>query len=132
MCEQHQSERTWGFRFSLTDAAALVLLGATVAILNRVGSDLWWIVTLVAAHFFLFCNVFRVVRRRELIWAAVFVVNVGFWLLLGRLDGFKVLVCQLPISAVIIAWEIRAARYHGILADRVNPALQDYIQGRVP
>jgi hypothetical protein len=86
----------------------------------------------VGGHFFLFCNVFRVVRRRELIWAGLYVVNAGFWLALNRLDWFNVLACQLPISAGVIAWELKASRYHGIFADRLNLQLSDYLEGRIP
>ncbi len=123
--------RTWGFRFSPTDAVALVAFGATVVILRRYGSGLSWIVAITAGHFFLFCNVFRVVRRRELIWAALFVLNVGFWLLLGRLDWFNVLACQLPVSTGVIGWELKATGYHGIFADRLNPRLTEYLDGRI-
>jgi len=132
MDEKPRQNRTWGFRFSFVDAVALASFGVTVAALHRFGSSMAWVVAVVAAHFFLFCNIFRVVRRRELIWAGIFVLNVGFWLLLGRLDWFNVLACQLPVSAGVIAWEIRATRYHGVLADRLNPALEDYIEGRIP
>ena len=57
MRERHQHMRTWGFRFSPTDAVALILFGAAVSILHRFGSSLSWIVAIVAGHFFLFCNV---------------------------------------------------------------------------
>jgi len=130
MHEEHQSKRTWGFRFSTTDAGALVLFGTTVTLLHP--TSLSWIVAIVAVHFFLFCNVFRVVRRRELIWAAAFVLNVGLWLALDRLDWRIVLLCQLPVSIGIIAWELKAARYHGVFADRLNDRLTDYIEGRIP
>jgi hypothetical protein len=132
MTEQLLQKRTWGFRFSLLDAVVLAVLAGIVATLHRFGSGLWWILAIVAVHFFLFCNIFRVVRRRELIWAAAFVANVGFWILLGQQNWFNVLACQLPISAGIIAWELRATRYHGVFADRLNPMLQDYLQGRIP
>ena len=132
MSEQHQHVRTWGFRFSPTDAVALLLFGAAVAVLHRFGSSLSWLVAIVAIHFFMFCDIFRVVRRRELIWAAAFVVNVGFWIVLGRLDWTNVLACQLPISTGVIAWELKVARYHGVFADRLNARLADYLQGRVP
>ena len=88
-------------------------------------------VVIAAGHFFLFCSVFRVARRRELIWAAFFVLNVGFWLLLGRLDWFNVLACQLPVSTGVIAWELKSTSYHGIFADRLNPTLSDYLEGRI-
>src|SRR5882762_5550913 len=92
------SQRTWGFRFSVADAVALVAFGAFAASVNWLGSSLWWLVVIAAGHFFLFCNVFRVIRRRELIWAFFFILNVGLWLLLDRLDWFNVLACQLPMS----------------------------------
>jgi hypothetical protein len=127
-----QHKRTWGFRFSLTDAGALLAFGAGAVALHRLESGLWWVVAIAAGHFFLFCNVFRVLRRRELLWAALFVLNVGFSIWLGRLDWFSVLACQLPVTAGVIAWELKAARYHGIFADRFNARLGDYIDGRIP
>jgi uncharacterized membrane protein (UPF0136 family) len=132
MCEELQRKRTWGFRFSAIDAIALIVFGVAIAVLQRFDSSLSWIVAIVAGHFFLFCNIFRLVRQRELIWAVLFVVNVGSWLFLGQLDWFKVLACQLPVSAGVIAWELKAARYHGLFADRINPALPDYLEGRIP
>ncbi len=131
MCERSQPKRAWGFRFSPMDAAALVLLGAAVAILHRFGSNLSWMVAIVAGHFFLFCNVFRVRRRRELFWAAAFLANAGLWLLFGQLDWFRLLVCQLPVTAGVIAWELKSARYHGVFADRLNAHLDDHIEGRI-
>lgn len=71
-------------------------------------------------------------RRRELIWAAFFVLNVGLWLLLDRLDWFSVLACQLPVNVGVIAWELKATRYHGIFAGRPHPNLKDYLEGRIP
>ena len=132
MCEKLQRTRTWGFRFSFTDAVALVTFGVTVAILQWIGSSLSWVVIMVAGHFFLFCNLFRVARRRELIWAAFFVLNVASWLFLGHLNWFNVLACQLPVSVGVIAWELKATRYHGIFADRLNARLGDYVDGRIP
>ncbi len=126
------ARRTWGFRFFVADAVALAGFAAAIFGLYRLESELWWLVAIVAGHFFLFCNIFRVVRRRELIWAVLFVLDVGFWLLSGRLDWFNVLACQLPVSVGVIAWELKARRYHGIFADRMNPTLKDYLEGRIP
>lgn len=110
-----------GFRFSPLDAVVVVAFVTAGGVFYRLGSSLWWLVAIVGGHFFLFCNVFRLLRLRELIWAVIFLVNVGFWLLLRRLDWFEVMACQLPVSVGVIAWEIRAKRYHGIFADRLNP-----------
>jgi hypothetical protein len=124
--------RTWGFRLSVIDCVVLVILATITAVLHRLDTSLWWLVAIVAIHFFLFCNVFRVLRIREFVWAGIFVLNVGFWFLLGRLDWFNVMACQLPVSAGVVSWEIRATRYHGIFADRLNPVLNDYLEGKIP
>jgi hypothetical protein len=51
---------------------------------------------------------------------------------LGRLDWFSVLACQMPVSSGVIAWEIKTLCYHGSLADRLNPNLKDFLEGRIP
>jgi hypothetical protein len=132
MCNQTGGKQTWGFRFSAIDALALAAFGALAAGLSRIGSSLWWMVVIVAAHFFLFCNVFRVARRRELLWAAVFILNVATWLLSGRLDWFNVMACQLPVTTGVIAWEIKNARYHGIFADHFNANLKNHSEEGAP
>jgi hypothetical protein len=132
MSDPKRKTRTWGFRFSLTDAVAMgVFLSAAVG-LWRLGSPLWWLLLLAAGHFFLFCNVFRIVRRRELIWAGLFVLNVGVWAWLDRLTWPGVLLCQLPITVGIIIADMRTAGYHGVLAKRLNPRLNDYLEGHFP
>jgi len=122
--------RTWGFRMSAADIAALAAFGVLVVVLRHKESSLWWLLALAAIHFFLFCNVFRLLRRRELIWAGFFVGNVALWTVSGRLDLFNVLACQLPVTVGVLAWEIKAPRYHGIFAARLNPRLNEYLQGR--
>jgi hypothetical protein len=124
--------RTAGLRFSVLDAAVLLVFGLSAVGLATLGSELWWLLLIVAGHFFLFCNVFRVRRRFELIWAAVLLLNAGTWLWLDRLTWLAVLACQLPITAVLIVAEMRMARYHGILARRLNRRLDDYLEGRIP
>ena len=124
--------RTWGFRFVIGDAVAFAAFAIVLAGLRLVGSRLGWVVAIVGVHFFLFCNVFRVSLGRELIWAAIFILNVGFWVLLARLDWFTLLACQMPVTVGVIAWEIKATRYHGIFADRLNSNLGDYLESHIP
>ncbi len=107
------------------------IFAIAAVILQRTGNPLWWILVIVAAHFFLFCNVFRVRRRWEVVWAVVFIVNCVVWLWFGCLDWLRVLSIQLPVTAYLIVAEVRGDRYHGVFARWANPRLNDYIEGRI-
>jgi hypothetical protein len=123
--------RTFGFRFSVTDAVVICIVIAAAGVLRRMENPLWWIVLVVVAHFFLFCNTFRIRRNFEFFWAGTFLLNVGVWLWRERLDCLSVLAIQLPITACLLLAEIRSRRYHGIFAARINPRLNDYVEGRI-
>jgi hypothetical protein len=107
-----------GFRFSVVDGLFLALCaGATVLLRERLGPFVW-IIAAAAGHFFLFCNVFRVRRSYELLWAAVFLANVAAWTWSGRFSWTAVLAVQLPVTALVVALEIRSPRYHGVFSRR--------------
>ena len=77
---------TPGFRLSTLDVLVLVI-GTAVA--TALATVTWWwgfVVGFVLAHFFLFCNVLRLRRSLELVWAGVFVATVACFSLAGRLD----------------------------------------------
>ncbi len=103
-----------GFRFSPRDAVVIVVCTlATAWLWGRVGS-LSLLPFAALVHFFLFCNVFRVRTRYELIWASSFVLNAGAWQLMEALDWRSVLGCQIPITVLVIGAELRSPCYHGI------------------
>lgn len=105
-----------GFRFSAVDGLFLALCaGATVLLRETLGTFVW-IIAAAAGHFFLFCNVFRVRRSYELIWTAVFLVNVTAWTWAERFSWPAVLSVQLPVTVLFIALEIRSPRYHGVFS----------------
>ena len=124
--------RTWGFRCSLTDAIAIGAFMSAAVGLWYLNSPLWWLLVVAAGHFFLFCNVFRIVRRRELIWAGLLILNVGVWAWFDHLTWPSILLTQLPITVGLIVADMRAPGYHGVLAKRLNPRLNDYLAGRFP
>ena len=126
-----RNKRAHGFRFFATDALALAICGAAALVLRRLDNPLWWLLLIVAGHFFLFCNVFRVRRSFELGWAAALVVNVVLWASLGNLNWAGVLALQSPISLACIIGELRGNRYHGIFALRLNPRLADHLKGKI-
>ena len=78
---------------------------------------------IVLVHFFLFCNVFRVRRKLELLWAVLFVVNVAVWTAVGDLDCWWVLAIQLPVTVAVIMTEIRSEQYHGVFCRRAGEEL---------
>jgi len=96
----------------------------------------WWLwssvgpmagaVPFAVGHFFLFCNVFRIQRRKELLWAVCCLVNVTVWTLSERCDWALVLAVQSPLTVALIAWEMRGPHYHGVWARWINPRLADY------
>ena len=124
-----ETQRCHGFRVSAWDALIL-LLGAGLAIcLCFVEFPLWWIVPVVVGHFFLFCNVFLVWRNLELLWAAVFIANVLLHVAMGDLGWWPACGWQLLVTVAVILRQMRSPWYHGIFARRINPRLDDYLNG---
>lgn len=103
-----------GFRFSATDGVFLALCAAAIVLLRERLGTFVWIIAAAAGHFFLFCNVFRVRRSYELLWTAVFLVNVTAWTWSNRFSWPAALAVQLPVTVLVIALEIRSPRYHGV------------------
>jgi len=133
MFEPKHKPRTWGFRFFATDAVAIGAFGMAAFVLHRIEQPLWWMLVIVAGHFFLFCNVVRARRSFEVAWAGLFLVNSAVWLWTGDdLDWLRVILIQLPITAGLVIAELRSDRYHGVFARRTNPRLDDYLKGRIP
>lgn len=63
-----------GFRISVIDG--IVIVSGTIAAVS-LWPTAWWIgfvVAFVVAHFFVFCNIFRVARPLELAWSGIFIV----------------------------------------------------------
>ncbi|MDB6139929.1 MAG: hypothetical protein JWO94_3001 [Verrucomicrobiaceae bacterium] len=126
-----QNPFSWyGFRFFATDALVLAAGTAGSWALWRQEFPLWWMVPCVVGHFFLFCNVFRVRRSYELVWAAAFLVNMGWWLSQGSLGWNPALLAQFPVTLIVLLAELRSPRYHGIFARRINPKLDAYLASK--
>lgn len=124
--------RRTGLRFSILDALMLMAGAGLSWWLAEIEFPLWWIVPAALGHFFLFCNVFLVWRRWELLWAAAFILNVATHLALGSLDWLSPLLFQLPITILVIICQIRSPWYHGIFAEHLNPRLKKYLAAAQP
>ena len=103
-----------GFRFSRRDAAVIVFCSlATAWLWTQIGS-LSLLLLIVLAHFFLFCNVFRVGTRYELLWGVAFILNATAWQLMGEIGWWKLLGSQIPLTLLVIGATLRSPAYHGI------------------
>ncbi len=114
------SERTAGFRFSVLDGIFLLLYGVAAWFFSAEFPQLFGLVTVVVVHFFLFCNVFRIRRSFELIWTGIFLANALLFVVLDSFSLLGVVLAQTPVTAILIALEMRSPSYHGILYRRIN------------
>ena len=114
-----------GFRLSWIDV--VILLGGAVGMGVLVPMDFWIGVSVgfVVGHFFLFCNVLRMSRVPELVWAGVFVglaigavVGVVAWRWVFGVGG--------GVIVVLAGIESRRACYHGVGWEWVNPGLREW------
>ena len=124
-------KRRCGFRFSPTDAAVLLVTAVVAIWMQQCEHELWWIVPMAVGHFFLFCNVFLVWRRWELIWAGTFVVNVLLHIAQGNLSWWPLMGWQLPATFIVILLQVRSPWYHGIYARQLNPRFQEYLDSHL-
>ena len=121
-----------GFRISSLDLFVLV---AGVAGVVALGAVTWWyglVVGIVLAHFFLFCNVFRVSRPLELLWAGAFVALTAATVLWGVPGWWPTTIGSLCVAALVVAVEMRKPSYHGVGWQRVNPGLPGWWETHAP
>lgn len=120
-----------GVRLSGIDVFVLVF--GTVAVL-AVSPFVPWLgfaIAFVVVHFFLFCNVFRIARMPELIWAALYLAFAISTLSYGQPGWLITTLIMVSASAVLIAIEMRKPSYHGIGWQRINPGLRDWWESNV-
>jgi hypothetical protein len=103
-----------GFRFSITDAAAIAVCAAATWGTWPMLGETAIAFPIVLGHFFLFCNIFRVPRSPELLWSGVFVVNTGAWLSAGRFTWSAVLWTQMPVTLTVVLAAVLQSDYHGV------------------
>ena len=114
-----------GFRLSLRDVIVLLIGIIAAGGLAFVAPPVSLVVGATVLHFFLFCNVFRIRRGPELIWAAAFLglslaaMHWGLAWPIALLAGFGV-------AAVLIVNEFRHPSYHGVGWRRLNPSLPEW------
>jgi hypothetical protein len=112
-----------GFRFAATDAVVLLVAAAAAAMAWRIEPAIGIAVLMPVAMFFVFCNVVRMVRRLELVWAFAYAAAC-----VGRIQwGWPawpwIVGGSLGLAMILVGLQLRRVDYHGIAWQRVNPSL---------
>lgn len=119
-----------GCRLSSLDVVVLIVAGIIVAAVSPF--HLWFalVVGFVVGHFYLFCNVFRLSRLPELVWAAIF-LGLSSGTLLADWPGWTwTFLLSAIASTVLIALETRQPHYHGLWWEALNPGLPQWWDAR--
>jgi hypothetical protein len=109
-----------GFRLSVFDA---VILAIGIASTFLAPKEFAIISITAVGHFFLFCNVFRISRAPELIWAGVFVILCSCTLALGYPNWITTIGLAIAVATALIVRELFVPSYHGIFWRKFNPDL---------
>jgi hypothetical protein len=117
---------TPGFRLSFQDAIVLVAGGVSSITLGRTFWPASLIIAVALSQFFLFCNVFRIPRRPELIWAGIFVVLSGGTILVGFPGWVATLATCFCTTVVLVIREMKKPSYHGVAWQKINPHLRTW------
>jgi len=124
--------RTCGLRLSALDVVVLIASVILGVGLYKITFGYSVFILFVVLHFFLFCNVFRIRRMPELIWAGTFLANCAIWVVFNRLNIIGICVSQIVVTIGVIANELRLPSYHGIFSRKINPRIEEYLQGEIP
>jgi len=116
-----------GFRLSILDSAILV---AGIGVALFAPKDVAIVAGMAVGHFFFFCNVFRMSRKPELIWASVFVLLSASTLRSGVPPWPVTMGTAITLAIVLIAFETRKSSYHGVGWRKLNPNLPEWWRSR--
>ena len=112
-----------GFRISEIDVGVMTLGVFVLVLLGRLDDRLGVATLFTVAHFFLFCNVLRMSRPLELLWAVLFVLLAGSSLLVGVPTWGLTLNLMLSVTAVFAVSQVSRPSYHGVFWRKINPDL---------
>jgi hypothetical protein len=124
------AERTFqpGFRLSALDVVILIVGGIASAYSMSIDRWLGIAIAFVVLHFFLFCNVLRMSRPLELIWAAIFAALAVATISWNLLSWPIVLAISSAVTIIVALIEMRRPSYHGVGWQQLNPRLPEWWQ----
>ncbi len=113
-----------GFRLSLPDCVILLSGIGGAMYIGRFDLSIALLVAMPVLHFFLFCNVFRICRTKELVWAASFIISAILAMRVASVASLYFMGWNLMFAAILILSEIQKPDYHGIFWKTFNPDLE--------
>jgi hypothetical protein len=119
-----------GFRLSGLDVLILIAGAAGSAGLSIANPWFRVAAAFVVGHFFLFCNVIRMARPLELIWAGAFAILTITAVCFDAASWLAVLITSTILTLVLAAIQMRRPSYHGVGWRILNPRLPDWWANR--
>ena len=119
-----------GFRLSELDVGVLLLGFVASPLLGKYFDHLGIAVLLAVLHFFLFCNVLRMHRVLEIVWAVSFT---GLWLSsfwYGSPSWSQTYLLVFGVTLAVSGTQLLLPSYHGVLWKVFNPKLPEWWEGR--
>ena len=117
------------------DVGILIAGISASVLLARFDERFGMVLLFVLTHFFLFCNVLRMSRSYELLWAVLFVLLAGSTFYFSFPLMHYTLSVMLVVTVTLSTVQIMQPSYHGVLWRQVNPNLKqwwDANEGRRP
>ena len=115
-----------GFRLSELDIGFLILGVCAAVLLARLDERLGMAILFVLAHFFLFCNVLRMSRPLELVWAAIFVLLAGSTFYFDLPPWNYTMTVMLVVTLMLAFVQMLQPSYHGVFWRKINPNLEQW------
>jgi len=121
-----------GFRMSAVDGGVLALGAIAAAAAASIDPSWGLAIGLPVVHFFLFCNVFRISRPLELLWAGVFLILAALTVVWGAPGWAATVVVSVFVACAVVVAEMCKPSYHGVVWQRINPRLREWWEQHGP
>jgi cell division protein FtsW (lipid II flippase) len=120
-----------GFRISKIDMAFIFLAIFLAVYLYQISQETNFIILFTTFHFFMFCNVFRIERKPELIWSVFFCITT-YGTLTYQTPPWKYNFLLSLLRAVILIFiDTTKKSYHCIFWQKINPNIQSWWNSKI-
>ncbi len=117
-----------GFRISKIDMFVLVVGVLSAGYCYQISPVVSFVIIFVIGHFFIFCNITRMSRVPELIWAGTFLLLAGSSVSTGEPSWLLTFSLSILVTFILIILETRKPGYHGIFWKTLNPNLPQWFE----